>query len=74
MAEVGENYRSRISPLRKKRGMNIENIPAFKADGKRTYGSYRYRPNAIGREAADFLPGDPLHGTLFDTHPGAWQR
>lgn len=36
---------------------------------------YRYSSNALGgREAATFVPGNPDTGTLFDTHPGAYQR
>lgn len=71
--EVGENYRSRISPLRKQ-GMVIENVPVVKADGTRGYGSYIHRPHALGREAATFVPGNPETGTLFDTWPSGWQR
>lgn len=68
---VGENYRSRISELR--RQMPIENVPVFhQIDGKRVrgYGSYRHRPEALGREASDFTAYKPQ--TLFD-EPSGWQ-
>lgn len=72
--EVGENYRSRISPLRKKRGMVIENVPAFKADGTRGYGSYTYRPGALGRDASDIWSAQPVKLPLYDPPPGPFQE
>lgn len=74
-ALVGENLRSRISDCRDDLGMVIENVPVFKADGKtRGYGSYRFRPESLGREADTFVAGNPDHGTLFDAWPSGWQR
>ncbi|HMF28264.1 MAG TPA: hypothetical protein VKE42_05795 [Candidatus Cybelea sp.] len=70
---VGENYRSRIADCRRALSMNIENVPVRKADGTRGYGSYRYRPGALGREADTFVPGNPETGTLFDLWPSGWQ-
>jgi uncharacterized protein (DUF885 family) len=54
--EVGENFRSRLTAL-KRRGMEIENVPVFTAEGKRGYGSYVHRPNAQGRDAGTFIHG-----------------
>lgn len=74
VSEVGENYRSRISPLRKRRGMVIENVPTFKADGSRGYGSYIFRPDALGRDASDTWTAQPQALPLYDGPAGAFQR
>ena len=74
VAEVGENYRSRISPLRK-RGMHIENVPTFKADGTRGYGSYKYLPYVPqGRDAGTWVDITAPLPLLPDAHPGPYQR
>lgn len=66
---VGENYRSRISELR--REMTIENVPVRRADGTRGYGSYVHRPNAIGRDAGTWTAA-PVRLPLYDGEPGAY--
>ena len=78
VAQVGENYRSRIAEIRqtprRPTGLPIENVPVCKADGTRGYGSYRFRPAAIGREADTVIVYADSHiGPLFD-RPGALQR
>lgn len=72
--EVGENFRSRLTAL-KRRGMAIEHVPVWLADGKtRGYGSYRFRPESLGREASDVIVyADSQIGPLFD-RPGAYQK
>lgn len=73
-ALVGRNYQQRISEVRRQLRLNIENVP--RRDPltlKLLSGDYRYRPNVLGREAADFVPGDPEAGTLFDLHPSGWK-
>lgn len=36
---------------------------------------YRYQSNPlVGRDAASFVPGNPLTGCLFDLHVPGWQR
>ncbi len=73
VAQVGENFRSRISELRK-RGMVIERIDTKAADGSAGYGSYRYRSNVLGRDAATFVSIDAPLPLFPDPHPGAFQR
>lgn len=73
-AQVGENLRSRIAALKKKRGMRIENVPVKRADGKgRGYGSYVYRPDALGRDASDTWTAVPVKLPLYDGPSGAFQ-
>jgi hypothetical protein len=37
--------------------------------------AHRFLPyQPLGREAGDFVPGDPVHGTLFDVWPGPYQQ
>ena len=71
---VGENYMQRISEARRQLRMNIECVPQYAMiDGhnKRISGAYRFRPNALGRDAADLVAYKPQ--PLFDT-PSGWQR
>ncbi len=71
---VGENFRSRLSELRTKRGMAIERVDVLKADGTAGYGSYVYRPDALGRDAGQPVRYADAHiGPLFD-NPGAFHR
>lgn len=68
---VGRNYQQRISDARRQLGLNIENVPRLALDGKRLTGDYRFRPLALGRDAADLVAyvDQPLFG-----QPSGWQR
>lgn len=73
VAEVGENFRSRLPWVRRHIDGVIDLVPVFLADGTRGYGSYVYRPQALGRDAATPIPEPWESGTLFDLHPGPYQ-
>ena len=68
---VGRNWQQRISEARRQLKMNIENVPRRDADGKRLTGDYRYRPDALGRDAADLTKA--VAQDLF-TDLAGWQR
>ncbi len=73
-AVCGRNWQQRLSDARRQLKMNIENIPRHDANGKRLTGSYRYRPDALGREADTVVTEADSHvGPLFD-RPGAYNR
>ena len=68
---VGRNYQQRISDVRTQLKMDIENIKRTSPEGKRLTGDYRYRLNALGRDAADLVNAKPQG--LFDSEPGAYR-
>ena len=69
------NFMQRISECRTQLGMReLENVPRYAMiDGrrKRITGDYRYRPEALGRDAADLteFKDQPLFG-----QPSGWQE
>ncbi len=73
---VGANFMQRISEARRgEDGLKIECVPRYaEIDGrrKRITGDYRWRPEALGRDAADYAAYKPC--SLFDGAPGAFQR
>ena len=74
---VGENYMQRISEARRQLHMNIECVPQYALIGgkkKRISGAYRYRPDALGREAGDLISAVPQCLPIFGDQPGAFQR
>lgn len=68
---VGRNYQQRISDARRDLRMNIENVKRYGADGKRLSGDYRFRPAALGRDAADLVHAQPVN--LFTGQLSGWQ-
>lgn len=76
---VGRCYQQRVSTARRELKMNIENVKRFiiirdaegKPHAKRATGDYRYRPNALARDAADFSKAMPQ--SLFHDQSG-WQQ
>ena len=68
---VGRNYQQRISEARRQLDMNIENVPRRSPEGKRLTGDYRFRPEALGRDAADLTAATAQD--LF-TDLAEWQR
>lgn len=68
---VGRNYQQRISEARRQLKMNIENLPQYNSDGKRLTGAYRFRPEALGRDAADLTKAKEQD--LF-TDLAGWQQ
>ncbi len=71
---VGRNFQQRISEARRQLHMNIENVPRRNAEGKRLTGAYRYRPEALGRDASDLVNAAPQCLPIFGDQPGAFQR
>ena len=73
---VGENYMQRISEARRQLQMNIECVPQYAmicGKKKRISGAYRYRPDAIGRDAADLVRAVPQDLPIFGDQPGAYR-
>lgn len=70
-ALVGRNYQQRISDARLQLKMDIENVPRSAPDGRRLTGDYRYRLNALGRDAADLTQAQPVN--LFTGELSGWQ-
>ncbi len=68
---VGRNYQQRVSEARRQLTMNIENVPRHSPEGKRLTGDYRFRPEALGRDGADFTKAKEQD--LF-TDLAGWQR
>lgn len=68
---VGRNYQQRLSDARRDLHMNIENVKLYGADGKRLTGDYRFRPAALGRDAADLVNAQPVN--LFTGQLSGWQ-
>ena len=73
VSAVGENFRSRLPWVKTQLGV-IDNVPVFLENGRRGYGSYVYRPNALGRSAEDTWTAQPQRLPLLDGPAGAWQR
>lgn len=71
-ALTGRNYQQRISDARRDLRMNIENVKRYGADGKRITGDYRFRPAALGRDAADLTHAQPVN--LFTGQLSGWQE
>ena len=74
VALVGANYMQRISECRRTMSLNLECVPRYAMiDGrkKRITGDYRYRPDALGRDAADLTKA--VAQDLF-TDLAGWQR
>lgn len=77
---VGLNFMQRISEVRTQLHMNIECVPRFaiRRDGdgkphvKRVTGDYRFRPEALGRDAADTWSATPMRLPLLDGERGAY--
>jgi hypothetical protein len=70
---VGRNYQQRISDARRELQMNIENVPRSDPAGKRLTGDYRYRPEALGRDAGDLVHAVPQDLPIFGDQPGAYR-
>ena len=71
---IGRNYQQRVSDARRELHMHIENVPRYSPAGKRLTGDYRFRPDALGRDAADTWTAQPARLPLLDGPVGAYQR
>lgn len=79
IALVGLNFMQRLSNCRTDLNMNIENIPRYaiwrddkgQPHAKRITGDYRFRPQALGRDAADLVHAKPVD--LFTGELSGWQ-
>lgn len=79
IALVGLNFMQRLSNCRTELSMNIECVPRYairrdatgQPHAKRITGDYRWRPHALGRDAADLVNAQPVN--LFTGELSGWQ-